>query len=165
MLEMGDLGRRLEIRLKPGVRWSDGSRDLSVLDVVRAFSDRAQPRSPAYNARWADLLERIEATDVDIVTVRLTRTPLSPPWWLIFPVGPAHAAWDGRVSTAQGRIPVGDGPYAFFSGTNDSVVLRAVSPNATPAPSASIRRTVRVDPARRRSSAFTRSASPTLSPP
>lgn len=128
MLEMGDLGRRLEVRLKPGFRWSDGSRDVSVLDAVRALADRAQPRSPAYNARWADLLDRIEASDVDTLTIRLTRTPLSPPWWLIFPVGPAHAAWDGRVATQEGRLPVGDGPYRFLEGSNNSVRLLAVEP-------------------------------------
>jgi peptide/nickel transport system substrate-binding protein len=114
-LELGDLGRRIEIQLRDDVRWSDDSRALSVIDVVRALSDRAQPRSPAYNARWADLLERIDATDVDRVTIRLTRSPLSPPRWLITPVGPAHAAWDGRVARDDGRIPVGDGPFAYRS--------------------------------------------------
>ncbi len=35
-LEIGDLGRRLEIRLKHGIRWSDDTRELSVIDVVRS---------------------------------------------------------------------------------------------------------------------------------
>ncbi len=116
---LGDLGRRIDLTLRRGLRWSDGSRQVSAIDVVRALSDRAQPRSPAYNARWADLLDRIETIDIDRLTVRLTRPTLKAASWLLEPIGPAHASWDGRVSTSDGRLPVGDGPYSFASGTNE----------------------------------------------
>jgi peptide/nickel transport system substrate-binding protein len=132
-LELGDLGRRIDVRLRRGVPWSDGSRQVSIIDVVRTLSDRAQPRSPAYNARWASLLDRIEAEGPDTISVRLTRTPLSPTWWLVTPVGPAHASWDGRVSTPTGRVAVGDGLYTFVSGSNDELVM-AVSERPADAP-------------------------------
>ncbi|GIW88650.1 MAG: peptide ABC transporter substrate-binding protein [Isosphaeraceae bacterium] len=112
-VELGELGRRIDLTLQRDVYWSDGSRRVSAIDVVRALSDRAQPRSPAYQARWANLLDRIETLDVDRVIVRLRRTPLDPISWLTVPIGPAHAAWDGRVATAAGRLPVGNGPYVF----------------------------------------------------
>jgi peptide/nickel transport system substrate-binding protein len=119
-LELVDLGRRLDITLRKDLVWSDGSRQVSAIDVVRACSDRAQPRSPSYNARWADLLEQIETQSFDQVTIRLRRTPLDPIAWLTAPIGPAHAAWDGQVSTPEGRLPVGDGPYAFISQSDTS---------------------------------------------
>lgn len=126
-VELGDLGRRLEIRLKRGIRWSDDTRSLSTIDIVRALSDRAQPRSPSYNARWANLLERIETPDADAVTVRLNRAPVSPQIWLTVPVGPAHASWDGRVSinNSDERLPVGDAMFVFDSGSDDSLTLLA----------------------------------------
>lgn len=126
-VELADLGRRLDIRLNRNLLWSDGSRRLAAIDVVRALSDRAQPRSPGYNARWADLLDRIETVDAETVSVRLKRSPLVPAAWLLFPVGPAHASWDGRVALPEGRLPVGDGAFRFRSGSNDGVEL-AVRP-------------------------------------
>ena len=125
-IELGDLGRRLEIAIRPGLRWNDGSRTISSIDLVRALSDRAQARSPSFNARWADLLERIETVDADRIAIRLNRTPLDPVSLLMLPIGPAHAAWDGRVSTQAGRIPVGDGPYVFESQTADELLMRTM---------------------------------------
>ena len=124
-LELGDLGRRIELRIRPGIIWSDGTREVSTIDFVRALSDRAQPRSPAYNARWAALLERIEESDDDVVTIRLARSPLSSAWWLLAPVGPAHASWDGRVATPSGRLPVGDGPFVFVQESDGRILLAA----------------------------------------
>lgn len=111
-LEVGDIGRQVDLRLRDDVRWSDDSRRVSAIDAVRALSDRAQPRSPGYSARWADLLERVEITDEQQVTVKFTRPILKPESWFLNPVGPAHAAWDGRVPASDGkRRPVGDGPF------------------------------------------------------
>ncbi len=120
-----DLGRTIELTLRRGVVWSDGSRELTSLDVVRALADRAQPRSPSYNARWADLLARIETRDAEQLTIRLTRIPIDPATWLILNVGPAHAAWDGRVSTNTGRLPVGDGPYVYVGQDARSALYQA----------------------------------------
>ncbi|HEV3165544.1 MAG TPA: ABC transporter substrate-binding protein [Isosphaeraceae bacterium] len=121
-MDKGDLGKRLELRIRTGIPWSDGTRAVSAIDLVRALSDRTAPRSPAYNARWADLLERVEALDEDRIEVTLTRAFLKPEAWMLSPVGPAHAAWDGWVTTRQGRQPVGDGPYRWQSSTKDLVV-------------------------------------------
>src|SRR5262249_22225417 len=54
-VEASDLGRRLLIRIRPGVLWSDGSRQASAIDVAHALIDRSDPHSPSYEARWADL--------------------------------------------------------------------------------------------------------------
>lgn len=127
-LELGMLGQRMNLTIRPGLPWSDGTRPAAAIDVVRALSDRADPRSPGYNARWADLLERVEATEESRVEVRLTRVPLRPESWLLLPVGPAHAAWDGWASVpGAGRQPVGDGPFRWEGATDAIVRVRAAN--------------------------------------
>jgi peptide/nickel transport system substrate-binding protein len=124
-LDSTDLGRRLTLRLKRDFSWSDASRPVSAIDVARAFTDRTVPSSPQYNARWADLLDRVEVIDESRVDLRLTRAFLKPAFWLVAPVGPAHAGWDGRVVTSGGeRVLVSDGPYSLESATADRVHLR-----------------------------------------
>ena len=126
-LEATELGKGLKIALKAGPVWSDGSRPVAAIDVARSLADRAVPASPGYSARWADLLDRVEATADDRVVIRLTRPTLKPETWLLDPIGPAHAAADGRVSSSdRGRRPVGDGPYRWDASTDGSIVLRAV---------------------------------------
>jgi peptide/nickel transport system substrate-binding protein len=129
-LEKAELGRRLELKIRPGIPWSDGSRPVAAIDLVCALADRADPRSPAFNARWADLLETIVAVDEDRVEVRLARTFLKPEAWLLAPVGPAHAAWDGWVTTEKGRQPVGNGPFQW-EGATDTMARYAVSPSVS----------------------------------
>ena len=135
-LEVGDIGRRIDLRLRTDPRWSDDSRTVSAIDVVRALADRAQPRSPGYSARWADLLDRVEITDEQQVSIKLTRPILKPEAWFLNPVGPAHAAWDGRVPSPDGkRRPVGDGPFVSES-ESDSVASYVMSPASKDAPAA-----------------------------
>ncbi len=121
-VETFDLARGMRIRLKPGFVWNDGSRPVSVIDVARSLADRAVPTLPGYNARWADLVERVEVTEDEQIEVRLGRASLRPEQWLVAPVGPAHAAGDGWVATPdQGRQPVGDGPFRWAPSTNKAI--------------------------------------------
>jgi len=130
-LEITDLGKGLKIRLKPGPTWSDGSRPASAIDLARSLADRALPESPGYDARWAELLDRVEATGEDRVEVRLTRSGTNPEAWLLDPIGPAHAAADGWVSVdGRGRLPVGDGPYRWEP-DGRGTLLRASGPAGT----------------------------------
>ena len=138
-----DLGRRVSVQLRGGVVWSDGSRVVSPIDVARALTDMAEPSSPRYNARWSDLLDRVETPDESHVEIRLTRAYLKPGSWLLGPVGPAHSANDGRVSTLGGdRILVGDGPYLWGSSKRDRVEFVAAEPQkkGAPEPKAKIHR-------------------------
>ncbi|MDR3634000.1 MAG: ABC transporter substrate-binding protein [Isosphaeraceae bacterium] len=133
-LDSADLGRRLVVRLKPGVPWSDRSRPVSAIDVARGLTDRAESTSPLYNARWADLLERVDAPDDQRVEIRLTRPFLKPAAWLLGPIGPAHAGFDGRVATVrQGRQLVGDGLFRWENTTADHDDLRSDSEGSSAA--------------------------------
>ena len=98
------------------------------------------PASPGFNARWADLLELVDAVDETHVEVTLARTSMKPAVWLLGPVGPAHANADGWVSSSgQGRRPVGDGPYAWESTTEAATLLHSVA-TAGPGTSPKIKR-------------------------
>lgn len=111
-VELADLGRRLEINLRDGPAWSDGSGPVTSIDLVRSFTEAIYPGSPRYRARWDDLLDRVEAPTPRRVTIWFRRSPLKPGAWLLDPVGPAHAGRDGRIPGPDGaRIPVGDGPF------------------------------------------------------
>ena len=86
-VETTDLGRRLLVKLKPGPAWSDGSRPVSAIDVAHSMIERSDPHSPSYEARWADLLDRVEVRDEMRVELRLN-----------------HAAVEsGRVAAGSGR--------------------------------------------------------------
>ena len=124
-LEIGDIGRKIDLKLKVGPTWSDGSRQVAAIDVVRALSDRAQPRSPGYSARWADLLARVEITDEQQVTISLNRPILKPEAWLFASAAGAADALGfpavGRVASALGEAasrPRLDGLMAVWQGAS-----------------------------------------------
>ena len=125
-VETTDLGRRLLVKLKPGPAWSDGSRPVSAIDVAHSLIDRSDPHSPSYEARWADLLDRVEVRDEMQVELRLNHAPLKAGGWLLGPVGPAHAGIDGRIATStKDRVLVTDGLYRCFQSTALGLELRS----------------------------------------
>jgi peptide/nickel transport system substrate-binding protein len=85
----------------------------------------------------------VETPDETHVEIRLTRAYLKPGAWLLGPVGPAHSANDGRVSTlGGGRVLVGDGPYVWGPSGRDRVEFLAAEPSkkGEPEPRAKIHR-------------------------
>lgn len=141
-VESTDLGRRLVIDVRPGLAWSDGSRDVSAIDVARSLVDRCDPRDPfKYQARWADLLDLARPLDERHVELRLKRPLLRPSFWLDAPVGAAHAGADGRVVlSAKDRRLVGSGPFVIFDGPPGAIDLRAAADASGASPSPRVRR-------------------------
>ena len=125
-IESSDLGRRLVIKVRPGFHWSDGSRPVSAIDVGRDLIDRTDPHSLRYEARWADLLDRVEVADESRLELRLNHSPLKGGSWLLGPVGPAHAGFDGRVTSSTGadRPLVSSGLFRCMVAGADRVLLR-----------------------------------------
>ena len=119
------------IRLQSGILWSDGSRQVTAVDVARCLIDRSDPSSPKYQARWADLLDRVESPDDTRVEVRLNRPLIR----LGLLVRPARSARRTRGSTAGSRPP------------GKSACSSATAPSAAGPP-----------PSRRSSSSWRRSA-------
>ncbi len=125
-LDTADLGRRLTLTLREGPRWSDGSGPVTSRDVLRSLAECANPDSPRYLARWALLMDRVEASDDRHVTIRLSRTVLKPASWLLGPIGPAHAGRDGLVPTPDGtRRLVGNGPFPHVEPTEKAFTFLA----------------------------------------
>jgi peptide/nickel transport system substrate-binding protein len=134
-VETVDLSRGMRIKIRTGFLWNDGSRPVSAIDVARSLVDRTVPTLPGYSARWADLLERVEATDDEQLEIRLARSTLRPEHWLLIPVGPAHGGGDGWVAAVgQGRRPVGDGPYRWVPSSAGVAQYVAVTNEGTPGP-------------------------------
>jgi peptide/nickel transport system substrate-binding protein len=132
-LESTDLGRRLIFRIQPGIPWSDGSRPATAVDVARALIDRTDPNSAKYQARWADILDRVEAPDDTRVEVRLTRPLVKLGSWFEWPVGPAHAGFDGRIATVtQERLLVTNGPFQCASSSDRAIELVRTEETKTP---------------------------------
>ncbi len=124
-IESSELGRRLLIRIRNSFLWSDGSRPVSAVNVARDLIDRTDPNSPRYLARWADLLDRVDAPDDARIELLLNRPPLKAGPWLLGPVGPAHAGIDGRVATSSQERPfVTDGVFRVDAAGADSIELR-----------------------------------------
>ena len=80
--------------------------------MARDLIDRTDPHSPGYEARWADLLDRVEVTDESRVEIRLNhaRSRRAPGCW--GRSARPTPSIDGRVATSsQDRPLVSDGPY------------------------------------------------------
>jgi peptide/nickel transport system substrate-binding protein len=136
-LETSDLGRRLILRLRAGIAWSDQTRQVTAADVARALIDRSDPNSSKFQAKWADLLDRVESTGDAPVEVRLNRPLYKPGAWFDWPVGPAHAGIDGRVATEdQRRQLVSDGPFLCVSSSDHSIELSRATGGAADSPKA-----------------------------
>jgi peptide/nickel transport system substrate-binding protein len=145
-LEASDLGRRLVIRLLPAITWSDGSRPVSAVDLARAIIDRSDPNSPKFQARWAEILDRVASPDDMRVELRLTRPLIKLGSWFDWPVGPAHAGLDGRVATVdQRRLLVSNGPFRCAAASDHEIDLSLASDSAaSPASSPSSPRVARL---------------------
>ncbi|WP_165219308.1 ABC transporter substrate-binding protein [Aquisphaera insulae] len=123
-MESADLGRRLSLRIRPGMPWSDGSRNAAAVDVARSLIDRTDPSSNKFQARWADVLDRVAATDEASLEIRLKRPLVKAGAWFVWPVGPAHAGIDGRIATTTTeRTLVTDGPFRCKASTADNLDL------------------------------------------
>ena len=105
-IETSDLGRRLVIpSFGRGPSGPTAPGRCSTIDVAHALIERSDPHSPSYEARWADLLDRVEVRDETRVEVRLNHTPLE---------GGRMAARAGRPGTRRDRRPrrdLGQGPH------------------------------------------------------
>ena len=125
-VSIAELGRRLTIDIKPEIRWSDGSRPVSTIDLARSFTERCDPAFPGYSARWADLLDQVNVTPEGQVEIKFSRPTLRPGFWLTGPTGPAHVGIDGRIAaTDRDRRLVGDGSFQLSKIQGEMVELEA----------------------------------------
>lgn len=99
------LERRMEIQLRPGLRWASGDETLTGFDVSRRLLAMAEPQTPLFRPQWAELFDSVSIDAVYRVEIGLTRNHVRPEALLqtiVPPCGPADA---------NGRPPVSNGPY------------------------------------------------------
>ena len=76
--ETSDLGRRLTLQIRQGIRWSEGSDVLTGTDVARRLFEMADPRSPVYNPVWRELSPRVSVEGVFTTHIDLPRLHVCP---------------------------------------------------------------------------------------
>ncbi len=120
-------GRRVTVRLRPGVRWQDG-RPLTAADVAFSFGFVARRFQPRFTPQLADV-EQVRATGPLTATFDLRRPSLGfddQPLADV-PILPRHL-WQGLPAdrTAPRGPAVGSGPYRIVTATRkQGYVLRA----------------------------------------
>ncbi len=73
-----DLGRRLSIKLKPGIRWATGKAALCNSDVASRLLEMAVDGNPGYRLDWSDLIESVSISGVYGVNIDLRRAHVRP---------------------------------------------------------------------------------------
>jgi peptide/nickel transport system substrate-binding protein len=123
-------GKTWTFKLRPGVKFSDGS-PFTAADVVFTFDRVAKvPNTPSSFKVYLQKVEKVEA--VDPLTVRITTTepyPLLPTNMVGLPIMSAKAAAgpapEGKTTTElnAGNGLVGTGPYKFVSWKRGSEIV------------------------------------------
>lgn len=108
-VERGDLGLRLNFRLRGDLPWSQGKGVLSGYDVSQRLLAMADPGSGLYQSDWQDLLGAVSVRKVNEVEVVLRRTHVRPDAML----QTALAPWQQPLSLEpDGRAS--NGPYVPY---------------------------------------------------
>ncbi len=117
-----NLGRKLAVRLKPGIRWAEGHATLTGSDVARRLIEMAEPGSAAYRLDWADLIGAVAPRGVHGLDVELRRAHVRPEAMLQVVLTPYDYV------PAQGEPPPTNGPLTVGSQGEEETVF-AANPN------------------------------------
>ena len=102
-VELTDIGRRLALQLRQGIRWS-GGQQLTGFDVARRLLSAADPERSDANPDWGDLFGGVDVQDVFNVSVDLRWTHVQPLALLEIPLSESTA----------GDLAKTVGPYALL---------------------------------------------------
>lgn len=146
-LTTAELGRRVTLRVREGLTWTDSSRPVASVDLARTLTDHSLPSAPSFAARWSDLVESVRIVDASQVELVLSRSPVSLDAWLLGPVAPAHSGRDGRVWTPQGPRLSGTGPFEPAASDASALALDRREPSGEGVPAiARLREVAFADP-------------------
>ncbi len=109
-LDLDSKGQQIAVKLRPGLRWSDGDATLASYDVSRRLLAMSTVGDPAYRADWAELFGSIEVQGADVLRIGLARPHLRPQAMLQTMLLPAN----GSLSAPPGlssQDQVSNGPY------------------------------------------------------
>lgn len=113
------LGRRMAIKLKPGIRWAKGDNTLSNSDVSIRLLEMAVPGNPAYRLDWADLIGAVSLRGVYGVEVELRRAHVRPEAMLQIVLTPQN------YTASSGEPPPTNGPLVVKSRSEQETIFTA----------------------------------------
>jgi peptide/nickel transport system substrate-binding protein len=120
-------------KLKPNVKWSDGS-DFTSADVVFTWKYVSDPKSAATDSSSYDNVKTAEA--VDKTTVKVTFKEPTANYYQAFVTGYGNILQEKQYKDFIGekakdgpKIPVGTGPYKVKEFKPNDVVLYEINPN------------------------------------
>jgi len=109
-------GTQIEITLKSGVTWHDGT-NFTAEDV--AFTLSKMRDADGLYGKISSKIDNFTAVDKDTVIINFVDPECSPEYLLTFPIIPHHLAY---TSDAE-FVPVGTGGYKFISKSGTDIVL------------------------------------------
>jgi peptide/nickel transport system substrate-binding protein len=126
--ELGEGGRRITLRIKPGRRWSDGEKPITAMDVARSISARCDRSNAGYDSALASLVSRVNVPSLHEVQIDLNRTTLRPQTALLFNLAAGHKLRGDQFAANATDLAnsVGAGPFrAFGRRGDDEAVMQA----------------------------------------
>ncbi len=110
-IESSELGRRLTLRVKPGLLWSDGEKPITAHDVARSISIRSDKKIPNHDAALASVLKEVRVTSPSEVVSDLNQIPLRAQSNFLFNVAAGHRLQGDRLDQ---NTTVGAGPFRLL---------------------------------------------------
>ena len=114
-----NLGRRLVVQLKPGMRWSEGNATLGSSDMSRQLLAMTDPHNAAYQVDWLDIVAAVSLRGVYGVEVDLRRAHVYPEAMLQIVLTPY------AEPTSSGKPLPTNGPFVEQTRTPQEVVFTA----------------------------------------
>ena len=106
--ELSEQARRITLRVKPGLIWSDGEKPITAHDISRSITARSDRKIPNYDAALASVLKEVRVNSVNEVVIDLNRTPLRAQSNFLFNLAAGHRLQGDR---SDQNTAVGAGPF------------------------------------------------------
>ncbi len=120
--ELAELGRRVTLRVKPGLKWSDGEKPITAMDISRSISARIDPNLPSFDPALASVLKEQRTASINELVVDLKRTQLRPQMNFLFNLAPGHRLLGDRFDE---NTVVGAGPFRHLRRKNNDIASQA----------------------------------------
>jgi ABC-type transport system substrate-binding protein len=107
-IALSEQARRVTLRVKPGLVWSDGEKPITAHDISRSITARSDRKIPNYDAALASVLKEVRVNSVNEVVIDLNRTPLRAQSTFLFNLAAGHRLQGDRLDL---NAAVGAGPF------------------------------------------------------